>query len=193
MYFKVNKVFQDKYQKMGMVNISASFYLEPEDEGYDKYVAEHYVDNKVIPKGGYLGKVNENDEPLDLNDYQDWYDSLPSEKVLNPFCTHFIQFEPNVTEEEILWCFEWALAITHKNYLKDDLKCKKGGQTVNQDIKYKSRKAYYTALTFIPNRNKSTKEQEDYKKVKNAEDKILELEKIKDWSSVKTTAKYKVK
>jgi hypothetical protein len=46
-------------------------------------------------------------------------------------------------EEKILWCFEFALGITHRNYLIDDLHCKKGGQIVNQPFYYLVRRLHY--------------------------------------------------
>jgi hypothetical protein len=194
---------------MGMINIGAQLFLEEGDEGYDKYVAEHYVTTKDISEEGYPGEVDEMGMPLDEDDYNNWFDSLPNVQRLNPFCIHFIQFEPNVTYEEILWCFEWALGVTHQNYLKDDLRCKKGrndeegrslseidyklgGQIVNQSINYKARKSYYKALSFLPNGSKTTKEKEDFTKVNAAKLQVKNLKNV-DLSKVSTIAKYKVK
>jgi|LSQX01.1.fsa_nt_gb hypothetical protein len=38
------------------------------------------------------------------------------ETVVNPFCCHFCQFEPGVTDEEILYVGELALDMAGKNY-----------------------------------------------------------------------------
>jgi hypothetical protein len=192
MYFKINTPQKDKYTDMGMVAISAAFYLEAKDEGYDKYIAEHYVQVPVIPKGGYQGKVGETGIPVDLDDYKNWIKSLPTAWQLNPFCNHSIQFEANVTEEEILWCFEWALAITHQNYLKDDLHCKKDGQVVNQDINYRSRKAFYEGARFVPPSMQTTSMKSAMAKCALCESKVVALKEV-DFTAVKTIAAYRCK
>lgn len=209
MYFKILKPEADKYSEMGMINISAQLFLEEGDEGFDKYHQEHFVTTKNIPDEGYLGEVDKMGMPVDEEDYNKWFDSLPNIQRYNPFCTHSIQFEPDVTEEEILWCFEWALGITHQNYIKDDLRCQKGridgngyflktvnyeegGQIVNQDIKYNARKSYYTALKFLPKSLMKQTEKNDFEKVSESKVKVSVLESI-DLAKVKTVAKYRVK
>lgn len=185
MYFKITKVGEQKYTDMGMINVCAAFYLEPGDAGYDKYVAEHFVTVPIIPKEGYTGKP-------DVTAYQTWEATLPTEQRFNPFCNHFMQFEPTVTEEEILYCFEWALPMTQANYIKDDLKCEVSGTIVNQTINYDSRKAYYTGIKIIPDANKTPKMIADAKLVSDATAKIAALKDI-DFSKIKTVAEYKVK
>lgn len=185
MYFKINPIQKDKYVNMGMINISASFFLEPGDADYDKYIAEHFVTVPVIPKEGYPGKMTEGliSNPIDQEDYNNWIASLPTIQKLNPFCTHSIQFEANATEEEILWCFEWALGLTHINYHYDDLHCQKGtgAKTVNQDIGYLKRREEYKTL-----------DSAKMAKIANVEAKINILKDI-DFTKVVTVAKYKVK
>lgn len=110
MYFKILPPTDTKYTNMGMIEITAAFYLEPKDVGYDEYAAEHL-----------------------------WFDGETG-GFLNPFCNHSIQFDYTVTLEEILYCFEWALALTHQNYLKKDLLCKADGRPVNLPFDYKKRK-----------------------------------------------------
>jgi hypothetical protein len=156
-HFKINAPQKDKYTDMGMVNISASFYLEKGDEGWEKYQVEHHKLVPVFPKEGYerqtelnaerekqmfAGDMEKREEQLT---YDKWVASLPTEERDNPFCNHAIQFEHDTTEEEILWCFEWALAQTHINYLHDDLHCEKGtpAKRVNQDIGYLRRRDDY--------------------------------------------------
>ena len=177
---------------MGMLNITAQLFLEVGDEGYDKYVAEHYVTIPIVPESGYQGKVNEAGEPIDQSDYDKWIASLPIIKQLNPFCTHSIQFEHDVTAEEILWCFEFALGITHRNYLADDLHCKKGGQVVNQNIHYLSRKAFYEGVSLIPENNRTDYMKAEMGKAGAAKNKIAALSKI-DFTKVKTIGIYSVK
>ena len=155
MYFKITNIGEKKYQDMGMVNIDAAFYLESGDEGFDNYMAEHHVQVPVIPVGGYPGKRDMEGVPIDQKAFDAWLAALPKVWQLNPFCNHSIQFEASATEEEILYCFEWALAITHKNYLKDDLQCKAGGQVVNQPFSYLGRKTFYEAIKSIPEAEKT--------------------------------------
>jgi hypothetical protein len=196
MYFKLNAPTKDKYTDMGMVCVSASFYLDETDEGYDKYMAEHYVQVPVIPEGGYPGKMTTEEgmpKPVDQKDYDDWFASLERVWQLNPFCNHSIQFEATVTKEEILWCFEFALAQTHKNYLEDDLHCQKGiAKVVNQNINYISRKAFYQGVKQIPVASQSAYEKAELAKVIAAETKVTELKSV-DFTKVKTIVKYKVK
>lgn len=157
MYFKIHTPSENKYTDMGMVEITASFYLEKGDEGYDKYVAEHYVDGNF-----------------------------------NPFCNHSIQFEADVTDEEILWCFEFAMDQTHKNYLADDLICKSSGKTVNIPINYASRKAFFEGVKQIPNGQRTLYMKKEMGKCDSAKVKIKAL-KEKDFTKVDTIEKYRVK
>jgi len=166
MFYKITK-FGDspdslgfKYSSIGMVEILAAFYLEEGDDGYDAYLKEHYVTVPVFPDKGYTGKVDKDGEPVDMDDFNKWVSSLPTTQQLNPFCNHSIQFEPEQlphddngltkeAQDNIDYCFQWALGITAKNYLLDDLSCKIGGQKVNQDIDYLSRCAYYQGIKVI--------------------------------------------
>jgi len=181
MYFKILPITKDKYTAMGMVNISASFYLEKGDEGWDKYQKEHHVIVPIIPEGGYQGKVDKEGSPVDQKDYDTWLASLPTEERDNPFCNHAIQFEHDVTEEEILYCFEFALAQTHLNYLEDDLHCKNGiAKVVNQDIGYLARRNTYKVLSLMPEETKQT-DPDAIKwnsKIANAEAKVSALKEV---------------
>jgi hypothetical protein len=184
MYFKINAPQKDKYIDMGMVNISASFYLEKGDEGWDKYQAEHHVTVSIITEH-YQGKVDEEGSPVDQEDYNKWIASLPTQERDNPFCNHSMQFEANATEEEILWCFEFALAQTHLNYLEDDLHCEKGttAKVVNQDIGYLGRKLFYANAKGNPT---------VMDRVASAETKCLTLKEV-DFTAVETIASYSVR
>lgn len=194
MYYKIVRIGDEKYEKMGMVEVTAAFYLEPGDEGYDKYISEHLVEVPIIPEEGYPGKMTKDGipQPVDMNDYEKWVKSLPTFQHLNPFCYHSIQFEADVTEEEILWCFEWALAITHQNYLIDDLQCIKGGQIVNEPFGYLSRKKFYEGVSLIPENKRSDYMKKEIAKIKKASQKTASLKNV-DWAKIKTIAKYSVK
>lgn len=147
MYYKIISYGDPNYTKLGMINVDAQFYLEKGDKGYDKYIAEHYVEVMVFPEKGYEGKTNEIGAPVDMEDYKKWLESLPKVWQLNPFCNHSIQFETNVTETEIFAAFDRALKITHQNYLIDDLHCQNGGQIVNANIHYRERLSLYAKPT----------------------------------------------
>ena len=198
-YFKILPILRDKYVDMGMLNISAELYLEQGDEGYDKYIAEHFVTVPIIPEGRYTGKFNKDGVPVNQTDYDNWIKSLPTVWRLNPFCTHSIQFEHDATEEEILWCFEWALGITHWNYLMDDLHCQKKdengnpySQVVNQPFHYSARKEYFKVISQLPLGNRSDYMNFELAKVAKVENKLIQIKKI-DFTKVKTIGKYKVK
>ena len=53
--------------------------------------------------------------------YTTWRNSLPTQWQNNPFCCHFVQFESNVTDEEILFVGELALDMAHTNWKKGAL------------------------------------------------------------------------
>ena len=222
MYFKINTPRKDKYTDMGMVKISALFFLEEGDEGWGKYQKEHHVIVPIVPEEGYQGKINEIGIPTDQKDYDNWVASLPTEERDNPFCNHAIQFEYNVTEEErdnpfcnhaiqfehdvteeeILYCFEFALAQTHLNYLEDDLHCEKwtAAKVVNQDINYLNRRDSYFEIRSIPNdEEEQTKFMNDHpiialkmEKCINALIKLFALKDV-DFTTVETIASYSVR
>ena len=85
-------------ERKGMVQVRFAMYLEPGDSDYTK----HHVQLPVIPEGGYQGKVNEVNEPLDVEDYNNWFDSLPREWQNTPFHNHFIRVKPDATDKEIM-------------------------------------------------------------------------------------------
>lgn len=194
MFFKIINIGDPKYKysDMGMINVDAAFYLEAGDEGFDKYQAEHYAQVPVIPAGGYPGKLDDEGVPADKKAFGVWLAALPKVWQFNPFCNHSIQFEPSVTKEEILYCFDLALVMTHENYLKNDLECKVDGRVVNQSINYESRKVFYDGIKNIPEAEKTIimKAAEQLKIAAVA--KLVELNEA-DINKTKTAGEYKVK
>lgn len=191
MYFKITNVGEKKYEDMGMVNVDAAFYLEEGDDGFAAYMAEHHVQVPVIPEGGYPGKVDKEGIPLDQKDFAAWMAALPKVWQLNPFCNHSMQFEASATEEEILYCFEWGLAMTHANYLKNDLQCKAAGRVVNQPINYSGRKSFYEGIKSIPEAEKTpTMKLADQLKTA-ATAKVAALKEV-DFKTIQTVGEYKV-
>lgn len=193
MFYKITK-FGDapdslgfKYSSIGMVEVLAAFYLEEGDEGWDKYNQCPFRDIRghLVPanpqKDIYSGQRDEKGYPIDLEDYEKWLSTVST--ALNQFCNHSIQFEPEMlphdengltkeATDNVDYCFQWALGITAKNYLLDDLACKVGGQKVNQDIGYLSRCAYYMGISVIAKQtpdNLTSHMQADIAKISNAE------------------------
>ena len=116
MFFKVEK--SGCNVRKGLVEVRYDLYLDEKDYNY----SAHYVDMPDIPEGTkYDGKVDEIGTPVDLDDYKKWIDSFPTKKQHNPFCCHFCQFNPDVTDEEILYVGELALDMAYKNWQEDNL------------------------------------------------------------------------
>ena len=125
MFFKVN--ITGCQERKGLVEVRYDLYLDPTDERY----SEHYVQVPVIPKEGYTGKVDEMGSPVDQADYDKWLAGLKTTYQHNPFCCHFCQFEPTVTDAEIEYVGKLALDMAYKNWVNDNLKANK-----NQPVKF---------------------------------------------------------
>jgi len=77
------------------------FFLNPDDPHYDKchvYVVDSTSEEY---QKGYQGKVDEQGNPLDSEDYQKWLDSLPHIWRDNPFHSHFIYPDKGTTDTEL--------------------------------------------------------------------------------------------
>ena len=85
----------------GNCQIRLDFYLESEDSRYyDKYL--YLVDTASLEYlAGYPGEVDKEGNPLDWEDYELWWDSLPRIWVNTPFHAHFIYLPATFTEEDI--------------------------------------------------------------------------------------------
>lgn len=149
---------------------------------------------KFNPKGDFIFESYEEyaNYIKERDAYDSWIKSLPTMQQLNPFCTHSIQFEHDVTEEEILWCFEFALGITHRNYLINDLLCERGGQLVNQPFHYSARRAFYKGIGAIPEHLRSDYMKTEMSKVDKVSAKLKNLKAVK-FHKLKTIGKYSVK
>jgi len=99
----------------GRIQIRFCLYLDPDDYGYEK----HFVDVPIEPLEGYSG-FGENGQPIDNDHYNEWLDSLPTVKRINPFHNHFIQVDPDITDEEILFLGEWTLLTAKRKWDKDE-------------------------------------------------------------------------
>ena len=114
MYFNINKTGCN--ERKGLVEVRYDLYLDESDYGYN----EHYVQVPVIPEGGYPGKMTDGN-PDSQEDYNNWYSSLEKIWRNNPFCCHFCQFEPDVTDEEIIFVGEMVLDMAYKNWQDGEL------------------------------------------------------------------------
>lgn len=115
MYYKIEPSGCQEHK--GLCEVRYDLFLEPTDEGY----SEHHVTVPIFPPEGYQGEVGEMGQPLDWEAYNAWVASLPTETRDNPYCCHFVQFEPNVTDEEILFVGELALDMGGKNWATREL------------------------------------------------------------------------
>jgi hypothetical protein len=134
MFFKVNTTGVS--ERKGLVEVRYDLYLDPSDERY----SEHYVQVPVIPKEGYTGKVDEEGNPIDQVDYDKWLDGLERVYQHNPFCCHFCQFEPNVTDAEIEYVGKLALDMKYKDWVVGSL-----ARTKNEPVTFSTNPTKITA------------------------------------------------
>ena len=111
-FFKVEK--SGCNVRKGLVEVRYDLYLDEKDYNY----SAHYVDVPDLSQfdGTLYGK-----DTLPTEEYLKWLETAPTKKQHNPFCCHFCQFNPDVTDEEILYVGELALDMAYKNWQKDNL------------------------------------------------------------------------
>ncbi|MFA5436358.1 MAG: hypothetical protein WC372_10020 [Candidatus Neomarinimicrobiota bacterium] len=98
-------------ERKGLVQIRLCFYLDKDDYGYGK----HHIQVPDFTDAKYEGKVDELGNPVDMDAYKKWVDSLPKIWQNNPFHNHFIYVDPDTSELEI---FDLAEAYLHEAYIK---------------------------------------------------------------------------
>lgn len=108
MYYKIEK--SGCCVRKGMVRVRYDFFLDPDDYGYDKC----YVDVPLLPN-----KIPE----MSKEEFSLWVEKLPKVKQLNPFHSHFIYFEPTVTDKDLDKIGDERLKESF-NHWKDDKKIK---------------------------------------------------------------------
>lgn len=89
--------------------IRLDFFLSPDDPTYDK----HHVYVPVFPPEGYPGEVDEVGSPLDQANYDAWEAALPHVWQNNPFHSHFIYPEVDLTDNDIKQKMETCLNYFH--------------------------------------------------------------------------------
>ena len=83
----------------GKVKIRIDCFLTPDSPYYSQYGGAYVP---VIPPEGYQGKVDEKTgEPLDWDDYNHWWDGLPTVWQDNPFHSHFVYYDTTVLDDTI--------------------------------------------------------------------------------------------
>jgi len=81
----------------GLIKLRADLFLTPEDKRYD----ERYILVPIIPPEGYPGEKDKEGRPEDQADYDAWLEHLPHIYQLNPFHSHFLRFEPTVSQDAV--------------------------------------------------------------------------------------------
>ena len=119
MYYRIEPsgtLAHQKYKKYdGLVQIRYDFFLEPEDYGYEKM----YLYLPIITKP-YPGKVDENGNYIDKDDYDGWLDSLPHEWVSTYFRSRLIRVLPSITDKEIQELGEAYLQASYVHWAGDE-------------------------------------------------------------------------
>lgn len=77
------------------------FFLNPDDPNYDKHHAYIVDEASKECQQGYPGEIDNEDNPLDLETYQKWFDSLPHIWQDNPFHSHFIYPNEDITDARL--------------------------------------------------------------------------------------------
>lgn len=85
----------------GRAKLRLDFFLNPDDPNYDKHHVYVVDETSKEYQRGYKGKVDDEGNPLDLEDYQKWEDGLPHVWRDNPFHSHFIYPDKDVGDADI--------------------------------------------------------------------------------------------
>lgn len=135
MHFKIEK--SGCVEHKGLCQVRADFYYDESDKDYA------LTDVKIFPPEGYQGKVEgAMNTPVDMEDYNKWYDSLPTTQINLPVNSHFIYFDPEHLNdlENILFCAEIA-----KDWKKNDKPMLNKYENGKKDPVWKPEKASLSA------------------------------------------------
>lgn len=80
-------------ERRGMVQIRVSFFLEPDEEGYDDYHIQ-------VPTERYSGPRKERGQPADLEDFATWKETCEKKWIDTPCHNHFFRIEPGGAEDD---------------------------------------------------------------------------------------------
>ena len=96
-------------ERNGSVQVRFDLFLEPTDPRY----LDTYIQVPDIPEKGYPFADSKLSEEA-------WLDSLPKKWQLNPFHSHFVYFDPDVTDEEIKAEMDFHLPNFYAAYQRYD-------------------------------------------------------------------------
>lgn len=113
-FFKIEK--SGCNVRKGLLQVRYDLFWDETDPEYA------LVEVPVFPPEDYAGE----DSP---EAYEAWIKTLPTQVIHPPFCSHFVFFDPTVTDEEILFVGELALDMAEKNYRAGDI-------TKNKNLKF---------------------------------------------------------
>lgn len=103
-------------ERKGNVKIRLDFYLDAIDPRYDdRYLYLVDVTSQEY-LAGYPGKVDEEGNLIDQEDYNKWWDALPRIWENTPFHSHFVYFGSDVTQDDIKAEMEVHLANFYKAF-----------------------------------------------------------------------------
>ena len=99
-------------ERKGNLQIRFDFFLDEDDPRYE----DCHILVPDLSAGKYTGKVDKDGNPTNQNDYDKWLASLPKVYQLSPFHSHFVYFDPDVTDEEIKAEMDYHLPNFYKAY-----------------------------------------------------------------------------
>jgi hypothetical protein len=87
--------------KDGSLKIRLDFYPSESSKSYDSQHVYVVDETSLEYLAGYKGKVDKDGQPVDIADYQKWFDGLPHIWRVNPALSHFITVKPDITAAEL--------------------------------------------------------------------------------------------
>lgn len=96
-YFDIVFIPESTHVEDGLLKIRFNYYPSEDNLSYEK----HHLYVAILPKDGYT-KRDKDGNIIDIDDYEDWYNSLPHKWIVTPVVCQFISISPDTTKEEIL-------------------------------------------------------------------------------------------
>lgn len=85
----------------GNLKIRLDFYPTTESKSYSTFHIQVPDETSKEYQAGYLGKVDKEGNPVDQEDYNKWYESLPKVWAVTPCLCHFITVKPDLSLAEL--------------------------------------------------------------------------------------------
>lgn len=89
-------ISKEAFEFHGNVQVKLEFYLDPADFGYE----QTHIDVPYFTGAEYKGKKGKDGNP-DPEQYQAWAETLPKQKQLNPFHSHFVYLPPDYSKADV--------------------------------------------------------------------------------------------